>query len=276
MSSFLLLAAVAVRLYTPGEQLEGYEKVPPPQSKMRMSQASATTVPWVDANGWRFIRGVKKAFYEKVPAGWGALAMAEANTYGVDAVIDSAPEDAEQMKAMGEFLRRTTAPAMPAMTNINVVDDGTQELGEVMNLLGRRNLLYHAGETGKGLIVKVGTPQYPRESIANPNDFAARVREKLTDEKRLLRIYNSYTVIGHLTGDGTRARLHLLNYSKRPAKDVRVLVRGDFSSAKLAESADNALQATDLAVVKGGIEFTVPQLQTYAVVDLGGQHGKRK
>ena len=273
---WLLLGALAVRLLTPGMGVEGYEKVPPPQSKMRMSQASATSVPWVDANGWRFIRGTKKALYEKVPAGWGALAMAEASAYGVDAIIDASPEDASALQAMQAFLRRVEAPALPPLANLNVVDDGTPELGEVMNLLGRRNLLYRVANSGPGLTVKVGSEQFPRESITNPNDFAARVREKLSDEKRLLRLYNSYTVIGFLTGDGKRARLHLLNYSRRPSKDVRVLVRGNYASATLADSADSTMQATDIAVVPGGLEFTVPQLQTYAVVDMEAQSGKRK
>src|SRR4051794_13709169 len=79
------LGDLKIRIYNSAESLAGYEKVPPPKSTMRMSEASATTVPWVDANGWRFLRGLKKAFYPVVPAGWAALAMAEASAYGADA-----------------------------------------------------------------------------------------------------------------------------------------------------------------------------------------------
>ena len=80
-------------------EIAGYVRVPPPTSKMLADQASATTVPWVESNGWRFMRGLSKALYEKVPAGRGALAAAEAYAYGVDAVIEAAREDLPAVSA---------------------------------------------------------------------------------------------------------------------------------------------------------------------------------
>lgn len=261
----------SVRVFTSDDAVAGYERVPPPKSQMRMSSASATTVPWVDANGWRYMRGLAKAFYPSVPAGSGALAMAEAFAYGADAIVEPAPADLPAIKNMADFFRKVDASRLPILANIGVVDDGSPQLGEVLNLLGRRNLLYRVvlkEDPSLDINIRVGTKQYPRESTTNPNDFAARVREKLTDEKRLLRVYGTYTVIGNLTGDKTRARLHLLNYSPRPAKDVRIRVLGVYETVKLADSTDPSLHAKDVAIQDGGTEFTVASLQTYAVVDL--------
>lgn len=273
MIGVLLLAALLPRIYSPADAgaLDEFTKVPPPQSKMRMSQASATTVPWVDSNGWRFLRGTSKAFYENVPAGFGALAVAEAFAYGVDAVVQSDPQDAKAVADMLAFLKKVEAPSLPVIADIGVVDDGTPALGEVMNLLGRRNLLYKpvkSPDPSLDLNIRVGTKDYPNEAVANPNDFAARVREKLSDDRRTLRIYNTYTVLGHLTGNGKSARLHLLNYSKRPARDVRVRVLGEYKKVRLMESADPGVQASDVAVAKEATEFTVPVVNTYAVIDL--------
>ena len=33
-----------------------FVKLPPPGVRYQMEVASATTVPWIDANGWRFLR----------------------------------------------------------------------------------------------------------------------------------------------------------------------------------------------------------------------------
>jgi hypothetical protein len=270
----LLLAAALAgvpRVYAPGTSVDDYTKVPPPNIRMRMNEASATTVPWIDSNASRFVRGVKKAFYAKLPAGSAPLAAAEAYAFGVDALLEPAPEDTERLKAMLEFLQRIDAPRMPMLANIGIVDDGSPEMAEVLNLLSRRNLLYRvvtAPDPKLDLNIRIGSEQYPRDAVKNPNDFAARVREKLTDDKRLVRLFNTYTVIVNLTGEKGRARLHFLNYARRPAKDVRVRVLGEYKQVNLHESADANLTAQDIAVVGGGTEFTIPQIAAYAVVDL--------
>ena len=159
---------------------------------------------------------------------------------------------------------------MPALANIGVIDDKSEEIDEVLNLLGRRNLLYRVvsePDPTLDLNVRLGSPQYPRDAAKDPNDFAARVREQLSDDKRLVRLYGSYNVLAQLTGEKGRRRLHLLNYSGRPVQDLRVRVLGAFGQVRLAESSDPAQKAADVAVENGGTELTVKVLRTYAVVD---------
>lgn len=267
----ILLLLAAIRIAGPGEPPPAeYKPVPPPRIEMRVNVASASTVPWIDSNGWRFNRGLKQAYYKKLPPGAAALAAAEAFAYGVDAVLEPAPEDDAPLKKMLSFLDSVKQAPMPPLANIGVLDDGAPVTGEVMNLLGRRNLMYKAvskPDSSLALNVRIGSADFPKEAAANPSDFAARVREKLGDEKRLVRLYGTYTVIAHLTGEGGRARLHLLNYSRRLVKDLRVRVLGVYGSAKLAEASSGPQPAKDFVVFEGGTEVTVPSLQTYAVVD---------
>jgi len=140
-----------------------------------------------------------------------------------------------------------------------------------MNLLSRRNLLYkpvREPDRSMDLNVKLGTDQFPTEAARNPSDFAARVREKLSDEKRLLRIYGSSVVIGYLTGEGDNARLFLLNYLSRPVVGLQVRVRGNYSVAKThVPGRPNAI-VKDQLTRDGGTEFTMPDFQRFAVVDL--------
>lgn len=275
MIALVLMLAAAIgglpRVYTPDTSVEGYTKVPPPNIRMRMNEASATTVPWIDSNASRYMRGVKKAFYAKLPAGSAPLAAAEAFAYGVDAILEPAPDDKQALDAMLEFSRRMDAPRMPMLANIGIVDDGSPEMAEVLNLLSRRNLLYRvvtAPDPKLDLNIRIGSEQYPRDAVSNPNDFAARVREKLTDDKRLVRLFNTYTVIVNLTGENSRARLHVLNYARRPVKDIRVRVLGEYKQVKLHEAADANMAAQDIVVADHGTEFTIPQIATYAVIDL--------
>ena len=259
----------------PALTLKSYVRVPAPTAHMRVDVASATSVPWIEANGWRFLRGITKALYENVPAGRGALCTAEAYAYGVDAVIESAKQDLPAISGMIAFERRLGDARMPVLANIGVIDDSSVELDEVLNLLGRRNLLYKVvrePDPSLDLNVRLGTPQYPREAAKDPNDFAARVREELSDEKRLVRLFGSYTVLAHLTGEGRRARLHLLNYGNRPAEDLRVSVLGTYEQVRLAESSNPDQRATDVTVDNGRTEVTVPLLRTYAVIDYSRTH----
>ncbi len=65
-----------------------------------------------------------------------------------------------------------------------------------------------------------------------------------------------------------RARVHLLNYAKRPVEGLRVRVRGVYAAGALhlPGAADAAL--ADYTTGDGATEFTVPRMETYAVVDL--------
>ena len=177
-----------------------------------------TTAPWIDSNGSRFQRGIQKANYAKLPAGSAPLAAAEAFTFNVDAILDPDPSDVEDLGKMLRFLKTHDQPPLPVMANIGVVDDRSPVLGEVLNLLTRSNLLYRvvsAPDRTLDLTLQLGTVDFPREAAANPSDFAARVRAKLGDDKRLVRLYGTSTVVAHLIGDGKQARLYLLSYGGR-------------------------------------------------------------
>ncbi len=273
-AALVWMTAVALalpRVFTPGTPVDGYTKVPAPNIQMRMNEASATTVPWIDSNGWRYMRGLRKAYYEKLPAGRAALAAAEAHAWGVDAVLNPAPEDAKDLEAMLAFVKKVDAPELPLRANIAIVDDRSNEIEEVLNLLSRRNLLYKvvsAPDPRADLNIRIGTKQYPRDAVLNPNDFAARVREKLSDDKRLVRLFGTYTVLVRLTGDTRHSRLYLVNYAPRPVRDLRVRVLGHYREVRLSEASDTGQTATDTSTADGATEFTVPFLKTYAVVDL--------
>jgi len=62
--------------------------------------------------------------------------------------------------------------------------------------------------------------------------------------------------------------LHLINYGGREIEGLRVRVRGPFQAgdAYLAGSGKAALQ--DQVVAEGAIEFSLPKIGAYAVVDL--------
>ena len=236
-----------------------------------MNEASATTVPWIDSNASRYMRGVKKAFYANLPAGSAPLAAAEAFAYGVDAILEPAPEDKQALDAMLEFSRRMDAPRMPMLANIGIVDDGSPEMAEVLNLLSRRNLLYRvvtAPDPKLDLNIRIGSEQYPRDAVKNPNDFAARVRENSPMTSGLFACSIRTPFIVNLTGENSRARLHVLNYARRPVKDIRVRVLGEYKQVKLHEAADANMAAQDIVVADHGTEFTIPQIATYAVIDL--------
>src|SRR5580704_4376077 len=56
------------------EGLQGRTKLSNPGIDRKVTVASATTAPWVDANGWRFKRKPDGEFYYDLPAGTAALA----------------------------------------------------------------------------------------------------------------------------------------------------------------------------------------------------------
>src|SRR5437879_3077927 len=185
-----------------GPEAAGFERVPGPAVRMRNNEAQATTSPWIDANGWRFLRGLRKANYEKLPAGSAVPAAAEAFTFNVDAILDPDPADLPELARFLQFLKSQNREPLPAMANIGVVDDKSPAMGEVLNMLTRRNLLYRvvpAPDRKLDLNVQLGSKDFPKESAQNPSEFAARVRAKLGDDRRLVRLYGTSTVIAHLT-----------------------------------------------------------------------------
>ena len=130
-------------------------------------------------------------------------------------------------------------------------------------MFARRNLTFVLGENPAALTSVVAD-----QSIKDPNEFVYSVREKLGDEKRLVRVYGSETVLVNLTGEGGRVRVHLVNYGRRPVDGLRVRVRGSFQLRQAAFFGVDSASVDDFAVADGGTELSIPHLETYGVIDL--------
>jgi hypothetical protein len=274
------------RLYVPADQESAWKnagfdakafdaakfvKLPAPGVEYKMDMAAATSMPWIDANGWRFARDRRHAYSYEAPWRKAALSAAEAYAHGVVAVIHPDPRDVTAFGRMLAFLRSIDAPQLPDLVNIGIMDDGSEETGEVLNLMARRNLLFRvvqAPDPQYDLNVQIGAKEYPKAEAADPSAFATLVRQKLTDEKRLLRLYGSDVVLARLTGNGEQARVHLINYGGGVVDGLRVRVRGRYAQGTLAAYGDEKAALTDYTVSDDGTEFTIPTMAAYAVVDL--------
>jgi hypothetical protein len=325
-------AGVSVRVLDASD-VASREALTTPGITARAGLASPTRVPWVTANGWQFRRkqadragragGATRTatsagnasktgsapgrYAYDVPAGRGALAAAEAFAYGADAVLKIDPADLPDVGRMLAFLRTVPAADLPDLADFAVVDDGSPLVGEVLNLLERRNLLFqivHQPSPRFRINVAVGSTQYPQADAADPSAFALKVRRALTDARRSLRVYGSEVVIARLTGNAHRVRLHLLNYSGRDIQGLRIRLRGRYREAHTFSAAgagsggggtaasagtatsgspsaaptanagagpderDAAVTLTDFVTTGGATEFSVPSIGVYTVVDL--------
>jgi hypothetical protein len=139
-----------------------------------------------------------------------------------------------------------------------------------MNLLARRNLLFQVVQAPSGfrINIAVGSAAYPRAEASDPSAFALKIRRQLTDEERSLRVYGSEVVIGRLTGDAQRVRLHLINYGGREIEGLRVRLRGAYRGGEAYVAGAGRLALQDHVVADGVTEFSIPRIATYAVVDL--------
>jgi hypothetical protein len=262
-----------------GADADRFESVPAPGVQFKPNVARATNVPWIDSNGWRFQRGATRVSYTKLPAGAAPLAAAEASAFGVEAILNPDPADLDELAKMLRFLKTNDQPPLPPMANIGVVDDRSPRMGEILNLLTRSNLLYRvvqAPDPRLELTLQLGTTDFPAAAAANPYDFAALVRAKLGDNKRLVRIYGTNTVIARLTGDRTRARLSLLSYAagrrqqRGNLQAMRVRVLGRYQPTLAAYGADQDAALTDIRHPENATEFWVPDFNVIAIIDLTG------
>jgi hypothetical protein len=250
--------------------LTAAEKVPLPGVEYRPDVATATSAPWVISNGARLLRAGGKTVYYPAGKDRAALAAAESFVYGVKAVVQAPPADLAALGPMLRFLQQSNIAPLPVRADIGFEDDGSPECLEVMNLLIRRNLLFRVVKNPDptlALNVRLGATDFPRSAAANPSEFAALVRQELTDAKRQLRLYGSEVVIARLTGDESHARLHLLNYSPRKVEGLRVRVRGAYQTARLS-SPGAPPAVSDFQSADGVTEFSLPILETYAIIDL--------
>lgn len=248
-------------------------KVKPPGVNYRYDVASASRAPWVDGNGWRFLRTPQGRFYYEAAGPQTALAAAEAFAWGANAMVKSDPEGLKPLASMLAFAAGLEAPAMHPVADFGLVDDGTSVTGEVMNLLVRNNLLFRlvrAPTADLKLTVQLGSKKYPLDQAKNPGAMAQLVRADLTDDRRSLRIFGSAVVVGRLESAPGRLRVHLINYdgARRAVSGLRVRVLGRFPNHRLAAAGSPDAALLDFDAQPDATEFTVPELKTYAVIDL--------
>jgi hypothetical protein len=253
--------------------LGGAMKLLPPSVQYRANEASATRLPWLIANGWRFLRNPQVHFYYDVRGPQAALAAAEAFCFGGNVLVRT---DATSLKPFGEmldFLRGVGTSDAPAVADIGFIDDGSPTAGEVMNLMVRNNLLFKPlsrPDPRLKLTVRLGTKEFPLEQARNPGMMAHEIRARLTDERRSIRIYGSAVVVARLTVSPDGLRVHLLNYAsaERKVDGLRVRVLGRYTQHRVAAAGSPREELADYTTETDATEFTLPELRTYAVIDL--------
>jgi hypothetical protein len=237
-----------------------------PSVDYRANQGSATRAPWINSNGWRYLRQPGALFVYDVKGSQAALAAAEAFVFGGNALIRSDDAGLKPLADMLAQLRAVPPADLPPISDIAFQDDGTATAGEVMNLMVKGNLLFRtvrAPDRSAKLNVKLGTKEFPLEDAKNPGKMAQLIRSTLTDDKRSVRVYGSVTVIARVTGNAERVRIQLLNYAgaERQVNGLRVRVLGKYSK-------HNHPALLDFTVEPDATEFTLPEMKTYAVIDL--------
>ncbi len=266
-----LLFAVALPIICVKDcALEGRKKLEEPKVENRINESSATRSPWIISNGAKILRDPTGKYFYTVSGRSSVVAVAESFVFRADALVQASTADAADAQKMKAFIEALPSLTLPPVVDLVLIDDGSAQTAEVMNLLVRRNLLFrpdqHA-ETTK-LTVQIGTKEFPKASAANPSDFAVLVRHKLTDEKRSLRVYGSENVIARLESDGKTARLHILNYGQRAVEGIRFRVRGKFKNGNLQVFGAPAAKLADMLLDGDSTEFTITEMRQYAVVDL--------
>jgi hypothetical protein len=236
--------------------------------------SSATHAPWVNQNGWRLLRQPGGSYLYETKGKGTLLATVEAFAYGVRAYIRTDEAGLEPFGRMLAFLGGIPDNKMSPEVNIGFIDDGSSQSGEFMNLLVRRNLLFKVvpqPDPRLDVNVALGEGDYPRAEAGNPKLLAEKVRAHLTDEKRLLRIYGSEVVIARLLGDRSAARLFLINYgaAQSPVQGLRVRVLGSYPKLHAVQYGNSPCRLTDILVGPDATEFTLPELGTFATIDLG-------
>jgi len=251
----------------------GAVKIDEPSIDYQATEGRATAAPWLKSNCWRYLRQPQATFFFDAHGNNVPVALAEAFTYGVRALFRVDQPGLQPAAAMLRFLQTIPPDEMPAVADIGFVDDGSAKAGEVLSLLTRGNLLVQLvkhGDARNKLTVEIGTADYSRKDADNPGLLAQLVRSNLTDERRSFRIFGSEVVLGRVVAAGDRLRVYLLNYAaaKRSIRGVRIRVVGSFSKHKVAAFGSPDLQLLDYVVDGDATEFTLPELKSFAVVDL--------
>ncbi len=254
--------------------LQGAVKLASPGITFHMDQSSASRVPWVTSNGWQFLRRPNGRFYYDVNGNGSSLAAAEAFCYGADAMVQTDASGLEPLANMLKFLATINSPQGPPLADIGFVDDRSPSAGEVMNLLVRDNLLFRivrSPESDLKLTVQLGSKEYPTAEAQNPDALVRKIRANLTDAQRRIRIYGTSVVVARITQELGGFRLDLLNYGSAKGTRVgafRVRVLGRYPKAQLHAFNGASDHVTEYTLGPDATEFTVPELKTYAAIDL--------
>jgi hypothetical protein len=246
--------------------LDGAVKLIAPTVNYRVNQASASRAPWLESNGWRFLRQPDGRFYYDVKDVQAGLAAAEAFAFGAHALVKTDDSGLAPLARMQEFLNALPASALPPIADFGFLDDGTASTGELMNVMIRHNLLFRrvtAPDSSLPLNVR------PDHASA-PALLVQEIREKLGDDKRSIRIYGSVVVIARLQAANGKARVHLLNYTagRNTAQSIRVRVLGKYPHHSVTASGIDHPELLDFTAASDATEFTLPELKIYAVIDL--------
>jgi len=263
-------AGIAVESVDPG----GAVKLEPPAVDYRANEATASRSPWITSNGWQFQRGAGHSFVYDVKGAQSAIAAAEAFSFGGQAWIRSDAAGLKPLARMLDFLGKIEARAATPVADIGFADDGSDTAAEVMNLMSRENLLFkvvRGAEPKLKLTVKIGSKEFPAADAEDPGRMAHLIRAALGDEKRSLRIYGSQVVVGRLEASNGHLRVHLLNYSgaSRAVDGLRVRVLGRYPKHTLLSEGSPDAELLDVTLEPDATEFTLHELKTYAVIDLG-------
>lgn len=246
-----------------GGDASRFEKVPPPRVQYRMNMATATQSPWVDSNIWTYRRAPEKKYLCDVRKASVVLAMAEAYSQNVDVALEITPEQKKDFERMTEFLKSLPQGPRAKWVNFAVADDGSEEAGEALKLLSRRNLLY-AKDARNAVKLSLN------KEILDPYQFAVDVRDKLGDEKRLIRLYGSELAIAEVAKEGSRVRIYLVHYGERSVEGMRVRIKGSYPAAKIKTYLFGVDPSPVSEVVQSGgfTEFSIARAATFSVIDL--------
>jgi hypothetical protein len=267
--SFLLALALPLfyGISAQAGDLENVVKLPVPGITFHLNEASASRVPWINSNGWRFLRQPNARFSYDVKGNTAALAAAEAFSFHANATVETDSSGQAPLADMQSFIRTLPSHPQQPVADIGFIDDGSAASAEVMNLLVRNNLMFK--------IVRSPDPALKLnvhlDKTQNPDLQEHKIRADLTDARRVIRIYGTSIVVARVVGEPGRLRIHLLNYGAGQGARIgafRVRVLGRYSKAQLHSFGSPNAQVTDFNSEQNATEFTVPELKTYAVVDL--------
>jgi len=255
-----LFAAVLPILFT-GSDTAGYQKAIAPGVRYRMNMASATSSPWVDSNLWRYLRNPQANYLCDTKGKSVVTAMAEGFSTGVKLALQTAPEQKADFDKMHEFLRQIPDGPSQPWVNFTVSDDGSFQAGEVMNMLSRRSIGFRVAPKGDYALTA---------KMTNAYEAMQEIREKLSDDRRVLRLFGSELTLAVAAREGNRVRLHLVNYGQRPVDHLRLRVQGRFrqQSIKTYLYGGVAAKLMDFEAGKDFTEFTLETLGPYGVIDL--------